>query len=1189
MALVKPYPTLGGRTWWQVTDETPELLCQQHRTPSLWWSAPLRVVVRGSGLCIAEAATPEQLAVLAQGGGGAFSPLLTRGLQAVWAQCTERVAEAKRAVGTTRLTPWAAGELFAQAEPQAEPQGPLVLPAAALDAACEASSWTAAVEVLRGANTHPEWYNARDDTGRTALHAALARGKMALVRKLLAQDADVQCADREGRTPLHLACLWLLPAAPLLLERNAYCLQPTLGGMLPLHYACRHEWSAGLEGVLAALLERASPINATADVGRHTVTPLSEAVGFGAGPTARYLLARGATVTPAVVTAALGGTDPAAMLQLLHEVDSAAVRAALPRPDVLPAGHPCEALLAQWAREEADQEPLAAEPLAAPPPPALASFALANGVQVQCDARGLRVEAGDGGVALEVEWADVARMERPDAATLVLRGAGGEHALQGAPDALVSCARRLHRAATVQGAPPDLCPLVVRVTHQPWLRAALLRRCALDALPLADGPVSGAVLVTDGEPDASDELRYAHVVRLVPLAAMALPPPGPRTCVLRVAPAMHVAVFHERQWLRALGQLHVPLEAPHMLPLVAPDDVVACVVAVATAWPPTLYAPGTWVVAAPALSLEALCNAAAVLLDRPVEPCAVAPDDGPWGAAPWAARHDAPSVGDVELLLGRPATPLPQFLHDTRTVLDVPLDAAVLAELERRWTALAAAPPVVVPDALPVDPFEPADTAPEEPGRQVWSGLAHSSPLWRALVACTATREGWLAAVQCLGWGPGSEFVWRAFDREGLTVSAALVRECLVAMRRTWEEELDLVVGVRWQQRVLAALFDADESGAALPLAAWLRAVQRALPLLRIADALPAALDAPLGSAGDEEEGACEDVGLVHVGPGHPEWDTVRALLHAVRLRVAEASLVPPGAGPPAVHCPLGTSGWSVVEPLPLQFRRLRELCGPDGDANVLLRWLGPAQLRAMVLGGRLGGLQEIPTHSRSGSLFFRSANGRYVVKTIAPAEDALLLAHLPAYVAHLEQPPRSLLPRYLALLRLQGPSGRTQSFLVMCSVFGAPVASQYDLKGSQVSRRVGGAPSRLVALKDMDLERTLPVGAAAKRQLLAALERDTHFLWTRNICDYSLLVGIRAGHDAALAASAPVVAHPSVSGPLELFYLGLIDTLTPYDMRKRGEHIAKSLVHDGTQISAVDPTFYRLRFMRKMSAIFVE
>ncbi|KAJ1735217.1 Phosphatidylinositol-4-phosphate 5-kinase [Coemansia sp. Benny D160-2] len=47
------------------------------------------------------------------------------------------------------------------------------------------------------------------------------------------------------------------------------------------------------------------------------------------------------------------------------------------------------------------------------------------------------------------------------------------------------------------------------------------------------------------------------------------------------------------------------------------------------------------------------------------------------------------------------------------------------------------------------------------------------------------------------------------------------------------------------------------------------------------------------------------------------------------------------------------------------------------------------------------------------------------------------------------------------------------------------------------------------------------------------------------------------------------------------IYYLGVIDILTPYNIVKRTEHIVKSVVHDGSQISAINPRKYGLRFLR--------
>ena len=51
----------------------------------------------------------------------------------------------------------------------------------------------------------PDFINAQNDKGETALHIVSYEGKIDIVR-LLAKDADVsKKTDKEGNTPLHLA------------------------------------------------------------------------------------------------------------------------------------------------------------------------------------------------------------------------------------------------------------------------------------------------------------------------------------------------------------------------------------------------------------------------------------------------------------------------------------------------------------------------------------------------------------------------------------------------------------------------------------------------------------------------------------------------------------------------------------------------------------------------------------------------------------------------------------------------------------------------------------------------------------------------------------------------------------------------------------------------------------------------
>lgn len=120
------------------------------------------------------------------------------------------------------------------------------------------------------------------------------------------------------------------------------------------------------------------------------------------------------------------------------------------------------------------------------------------------------------------------------------------------------------------------------------------------------------------------------------------------------------------------------------------------------------------------------------------------------------------------------------------------------------------------------------------------------------------------------------------------------------------------------------------------------------------------------------------------------------------------------------------------------------------------------------------------------------------------------------------------------------------------------PIASRFvflSLRAASDALR-SGPPDRLVALKDLDLQRVLVIGPRARAHVLATLERDSLWLASRNVCDYSLLLGI-AAPDAPVAG-APVLAAASQAGPPQVYYMGLIDTLTQYDFRKRSEHVMK-------------------------------
>jgi hypothetical protein len=205
----------------------------------------------------------------------------------------------------------------------------------------------------------------------------------------------------------------------------------------------------------------------------------------------------------------------------------------------------------------------------------------------------------------------------------------------------------------------------------------------------------------------------------------------------------------------------------------------------------------------------------------------------------------------------------------------------------------------------------------------------------------------------------------------------------------------------------------------------------------------------------------------------------------------------------------------------------------------------------------------EFNSNSKSGSFFFYSHDGKFMIKTQSPAEskflrrilahyyqvcvapcvergkgggnaanrqharDLLLLLLLPPSsflrrrrrAQYVMSNPHTYITRFYGMHRIKMPHLRRKiHFVVMQSVFHGDneIHEMYDLKGSTVGRRAtdrerARGPSRCV-FKDCDLEdnrTTINLGPGRREAFLAQLTLDADFLRRMAIMDYSLLLGI--------------------------------------------------------------------------------
>merc|ERR550519_174558 len=147
----------------------------------------------------------------------------------------------------------------------------------------------------------------------------------------------------------------------------------------------------------------------------------------------------------------------------------------------------------------------------------------------------------------------------------------------------------------------------------------------------------------------------------------------------------------------------------------------------------------------------------------------------------------------------------------------------------------------------------------------------------------------------------------------------------------------------------------------------------------------------------------------------------------------------------------------------------------------------------------------------RSGAKLWRSADDRYVIKTLTSEEveemHSLLKQYHPFIV---ERHGKTLLPQYLAMYRLTVDN--VEHYMVlMRNVFTGHlrVHRKYDLKGSTVDREASDKEKakKDPTLKDMDFLNDgakIKIGDDARGKLLETLTADVEFLTKNDIMDYS-------------------------------------------------------------------------------------
>ena len=236
------------------------------------------------------------------------------------------------------------------------------------------------------------------------------------------------------------------------------------------------------------------------------------------------------------------------------------------------------------------------------------------------------------------------------------------------------------------------------------------------------------------------------------------------------------------------------------------------------------------------------------------------------------------------------------------------------------------------------------------------------------------------------------------------------------------------------------------------------------------------------------------------------------------------------------------------------------------------LRSVGPEQLLGDILLGNLSSLTQFCSSGKSGSLFYYSFDGKFILKTISRMEFLFLQKILKAYYDHLIENDESLLIRIFGLHKIKTFKSKTKFskiyIIIMQNLLNTDLRLdiKYDIKGSfygRTSRTPHVYWDRSIPLKDLDFledEMKLILDKKDHEQFLKSLEKDCQFFIEHNIIDYSLLIAInfippsqqmknsREKHKESEENFAEKCQKGLVSGDKNKIYiLGVIDILTNY------------------------------------------
>ena len=243
---------------------------------------------------------------------------------------------------------------------------------------------------------------------------------------------------------------------------------------------------------------------------------------------------------------------------------------------------------------------------------------------------------------------------------------------------------------------------------------------------------------------------------------------------------------------------------------------------------------------------------------------------------------------------------------------------------------------------------------------------------------------------------------------------------------------------------------------------------------------------------------------------------------------------------------------------------------------------LGVEKIVSSLMANEFDSLSGQCSSGKSGSFFFTTSDGRFLLKTLSFYEFKLFVKVLPDYFFHMVRNPGSVLTRFYGLHKIAGD--KTIHFVVMGNTFNTSLEIQrkYDLKGSTYGRTTDPSADLSVARKDLDFKDKVRVGNERRKAILEQVRSDVDLLNRIKIIDYSLLLGIADWDGVENRADGGVVS----SCKTQVYFFGIIDFFTKFGTKKKLEHFIMGTLHGKSKVSCIPPRKYSKRFLTYLGSI---